>query len=559
MDKYGHLERFTIKGRLLCDLELLLVGAFSPLNGFLTQADYTTVVKDMRLADGSVWPMPIVYRINDSEVEHWKDLSQVLLVDETNLPLAVFNVEDVYKPDLQEECQCVFGTTDTNHPYVSEVLANEDVHYVGGRVETINLPFHFDFQGSRKTPAQVKQEIRDRGWEKVLAFQTRNPMHRSHQELTLRTREVMKSEFPDLADEKFGILLHPVVGVTQACDVNYHTRVRCYQELVKRYPGDCATISLLPLSMRMGGPREALWHALIRKNYGCTHFVVGRDHAGPSYKDKSGNSFYGPYDAHSLVERFADEIGIRVIMSKLIVYVPSTNNYLAIDEVPEGTDTLNISGTRLREMLEKREEIPEWFTYPEISKILQAETKPKSETGICIYAVGLSGSGKSVLVRALQERFTELNDRRQVSILDGDIVRQELSKGLGFSREDRSLNVRRIGYVASEVVKHGGICLCSNIAPYRQDRQANREKISQHGKYLEVFVDTPLDKCEDRDCKGLYQLAREGKIQQFTGISDPFEAPEGAEYHFNNSNMYQLSKAVDDIIDSLITDGFICC
>lgn len=551
-----NLKRITVSGRTLCDLELLLVGAFKPLDGFLNREDYESVVKNMRLKDGSVWPMPIVYSINAEQKGVWEDYKEVLFVDETNLPLAKFTIGDIYKPDLLEECQKVFGTKDTNHPYVGEILSNPDRYYVGGKLEKINLPFHFSFRNFRLTPEQTKQEIKRRGWKKVVGFQTRNPMHRSHQELTLRSRKEMMAEDPTLSEEECGILLHPVVGVTQACDVNYHTRVRCYKSLINHYPNNCATLSLLPLSMRMGGPREALWHSLIRKNYGCTHFIVGRDHAGPSYRDKNGNPFYGPYDAHSLVEKFSNEIGIKVLISKMIVYLPKENRYQAINEVAEGTETANISGTKLREMLNKGDDLPSWFTYPTIAKILSDESSKNRNKGFCIYCVGLSGSGKSVVVRALSERLEEIDNRR-ITVLDGDIVRQELSKGLGFSREDRSTNVKRIGYVASEVVKHGGICLCSNIAPYLDDRNSNRDRIGAQGGYYEVFVDTPLEKCEERDCKGLYKLAREGVIKEFTGISDPFERPTDAEFSFNNSDSEQLEKAVEQIIVRLKNDNYL--
>ena len=556
MTSLVNLPRFTVTGRSLCDLELLLVGAFNPLKGFLGKEDYESVVYNMRLKDGSVWPMPIVYSIEETEKEKWSKYKEVVLVDETNLPLALFKIGDIYQPDLEVECQKVFGTTDTNHPYVGEILSNPNRYYVGGEVEMINRPFHFDFSSIRLTPDEVKSEIKRRGWKKVVGFQTRNPMHRSHQELTIRARREMMEEDPSIKEDECGILLHPVVGVTQECDVNYHTRVRCYKSLIQNYPNDCATLALLPLSMRMGGPREALWHSLIRRNYGCTHFIVGRDHAGPSYMDKEGNPFYGPYDAHTLVEKFSDEIGLKVLMSKMIVYLPNEKQYLPINEVVKGQETLNISGTQLREILSKGDDLPSWFTYPGISKILQQETSPSHKRGFCIYVVGLSGSGKSVIVKALHERLTEL-DSRNITILDGDVVRQELSKGLGFSRDDRSTNVRRIGYVASEVVKHGGICLCSNIAPYDEDRRINRTKISAFGGYYEAFVDTPLEKCEERDCKGLYKMAREGKIKEFTGISDPFERPETPEFSFNNSNKEHLDRAVSDIISRLEEDCFI--
>lgn len=545
--------RVVLEGRLLCDLELLVVGGFAPLTGFLLETEYDSVVDTLRLPSGEVWPMPIVYPISEEERngDTYRVGNSVTLTDNTNLPIARLHVEEVYKPDLEKECDKAYGTTDLNHPYVGELLGRKGVtYYVGGRVECIQTPHHFDFREDRRTPAEVRAEIARHGWKAVVGFQTRNPMHRSHQELTLRAREEMKTLVGITDDAEAGILLHPVVGVTQACDVDYHTRVNCYKRLIPRYPHDCATLSLLPLSMRMAGPREALWHALIRRNYGCTHFVVGRDHAGPSYKRADGEPFYGPYDAHELVERFADEIGIHVIKSKLIVYLPDTCEYKPINEVTEGTKVENISGTQLRQMLTDGTPLPTWFTYPEISEELQRGYRTDRQKGLCFYAVGLSGSGKSYFIGALRDRLQALGDHRRITVLDGDVVRQELSKGLGFTREDRSTNVRRIGYVASQVVRHGGICLCANIAPYLDDRQYNRRLVeAEGGVYVEISVDTPLSICEARDCKGLYKLAREGKIKEFTGISDPFEVPENPEATISSLD----TVGVDNVINELLT------
>ena len=541
----------VVKGRSLCDLELLLVGAFSPLIGYLNRDDYLEVLENMKLKTGEVWPMPIVYRINESELNFWTSQKRVVLQDETNLPLAHFTIEDVYKPDLFKEVECVFGTSDTNHPYVKEILDNPDVYYVGGKVEMINKPFHFDFASLRLTPDEVKAEMKRRGWTKMVGFQTRNPMHKSHQQLTLRSLQQVKNKYPN---EKCGLLLHPVVGITQACDVDYHARVACYKELIKTYAEDEVILSLLPLSMRMGGPREALWHSLIRKNYGCSHFIVGRDHAGPSYKTKEGKSFYGPYDAHQLVEEYSNQIGLDVIASKMIVYEANSQTYKSIEETNEDDDVKTISGTELRQRLKNRDEIPEWFTYPNISKILQKNTK--SSGGFCLYLIGLSGSGKSVLAKYLHESLSETFATKAITILDGDLVRQELSRGLGFSKQDRSLNVRRIGYVASEIVKHGGIVICSNIAPYQEDRDFNRQRIEQHGSYYEVFVSTTLSKCEERDCKGLYEKARKGIIKQFTGISDPFEEPIHSEFKFESNTTDDLKENIETILERLKSDGF---
>jgi sulfate adenylyltransferase len=553
---YANYKRVTVNGRLLCDLELLVTGAFSPLDGFLKEADYNSVVENVRLTTGEVWPMPIVYRIPQEKESFYRENEKVVLTDQTNLPIAILHVEEIYKPDLHKECKLAYGTTDTNHPFVKEVLSNTAILHIGGRVESIQSPLHFDFSELRMTPEKVKSEIKKRGWTRVVGFQTRNPMHRSHQQLTLRARRELIAE-DGATGNTTGILIHPVVGVTQACDVNYHTRVKCYKQLLNHYEKNTCMLSLIPLSMRMAGPREALWHALIRKNYGCTHFIVGRDHAGPSYKTKEGESFYGPYDSHQMVEKYGPEIGIKVIMSKAIVYVKETQVYMALDEVPSNHTVESISGTQQRQMLQNGEEIPSWFTYPEIADTLRVDYPSNNQKGFCIYLVGLSGSGKSTLASAVFSHLQEKLPGRKISILDGDIVRQNLSKGLGFSREDRSVNVRRIGYVASEIVKHGGICLSANIAPYQEDRDANRALISPHGAYVEVFVDTPLEVCEARDCKGLYKLAREGKIKEFTGISDPFEKPTQPEVTINSTGISDMHYGVEQIYKYLSDQGFV--
>ena len=544
MTDYTLYPSLTLEERYLCDLDMLLLGGFAPLNGFLGEKDYNNVVENCRLSNGHLWAMPIVLPVSLEEHEKLKEVEKVVLKDKTGLPIALLEVEDRYKPDLKKECEMVYGSDDTNHPYVKIVMGLGDVYYYGGKVEKIRDVMHYDFVENRLSALQSRELIQKNGWDVVVGFQTRNPMHRSHFELT---KYAMK-----LAGEGAKLLLTPVVGVTQACDVNYHVRVRCYQKLIPYYNGE-AELVLLPLSMRMAGPREALWHAQIRKNYGCTHFVVGRDHAGPSYKKKNGESFYGPYDAHLLLEKYKEEIGLEILLSKMIVYAGGV--YKPVDEVAEGEEVLNISGTEQRRLLNEGLEIPGWFTFPEIVEELRCEFKPMNRRGLCVYFTGLSGSGKSTLANFVMQKIMEREKHRNITLLDADIIRTHLSKGLGFSRPDRSANVRRIGYVASEIVKHNGIVLAANIAPYRDDREVNRELISSGGNYVEVYVKTGLDVCEERDVKGLYKLAREGKIKEFTGISDPYEEPENAEIEVDGGD--DLSASVGKIIDWLIAREYI--
>ena len=530
---------YVLSDRQLCDLELLLDGSFSPLTGYLTKVDYQSVLDKMELSTGELWPMPINFQVPSSDLNKLTNCRKLILKDKNLTAIATLHIKDIYKPNLEEECLKVFGTTDMNHPYVSILLSNPNVYYVGGEVTSLSPISHYSFQDIRNTPNEIKQFKAQKNWTKMLGFQTRNPMHNCHYELSKYA--LRKAKEDSELNTNIGLLLQPIVGVTQDCDINYHTRVRCYRHILARYEPNSVKLSLLPLSMRMGGPREALWHSLIRQNYGCDYFVVGRDHAGPSSKTKEGESFYGPYDAHKLLESVEHRMSIKIIKSVMIVHVNELDAYLPINEVPEGYTTSHLSGTELRKRLRSNEYIPEWFTMPEISDELR---KSEKKQGLCFYLVGLSGAGKSTIANALKDKLLETYNYNDITILDGDVIRTNLSKGLGFSKADRSTNVRRIGYVASTIVKHGGICICSNIAPYEADRQYNRDLISKYGKYVEIYVNTSLETCEKRDVKGLYKKVRKGIIPTFTGISDPFEIPLNPELTITGEgNMnYNLSK-----------------
>src|SRR3989338_817185 len=496
----------------ICDLEMIMNGGFSPLEGYLNENSYRRVLEECRLETGEVWPMPIVLRVSELDSEKVEVGKELLLRDEEGTILAKVDVESKYEINKEEECEKVVGTNDKNHPYV-DMLNKTGKVGVGGKVTKVNGIKHYNYEDLRINPEQCRLLREKHGYKKLVAFQTRNPLHRSHIELILRAA----------VDDDSHILLSPVVGTTQEGDIDPDTRVRCYRNVIKELPEGKCTLVVIPLAMRMAGPREALWHALIRKNYGCSHFIIGRDHAGPSKKHSvTGNSFYGPFDAHNFVSKYSNDIGIVPLLSSEIVYVENKAKYLSTDELEPSDKCLNISGTLFRKMLENGDPIPEWFSYPSVIQELRSSCQ--TNKGLCLYFVGLSGAGKSTLVRALSDKINELKSQ-SVTILDGDIVRLHLSKGLGFSQQDRSTNVRRIGYVASEVVKHGGICLCANIAPYEIDRFFNRDLIQQYGSYVEIFVDTPLDICESRDSKGLYHQARIGALKNFTGISDPFEFP----------------------------------
>jgi len=513
----GDYASWDLTDRQLCDIELLLNGAFSPLEGFLNKADYDSVVRTMRLTSGVLWPMPITLDVSEDFAKDIRSGDKLALRDLEGVILASLEVEDVWTPDLDAEAEGVYGTSDDQHPAVNYLKNIGNPVYVGGTLKGIEKPTHYDFKHLRDAPGEVRDRFEKLGWRKVVAFQTRNPMHRAHQELTLRAAR----------DVEANLLIHPVVGMTKPGDVDHFTRVRCYEQLLHRYPEQTTMLSLLPLAMRMGGPREAMWHAIIRKNYGCTHLIVGRDHAGPG-KDSNGEDFYGPYDAQDLLKEHAEELDITMVPFQLMVYAENRAQYIPIDEKTDEDKVLNISGTELRRRLQEGLEIPEWFSFPDVVAELRRTHPARHEQGFTVFFTGLSGSGKSTIANALMVKLMEMGGR-PVSLLDGDIVRKNLSSELGFSKEHRDLNIRRIGYVASEITKNGGIAICAPIAPYTGTRRAVRESIAPVGGFVEIHVSTSVEVCEQRDRKGLYALARAGKIKEFTGISDPYEAPENAE------------------------------
>ena len=540
----AHMPAWDLTSRQLCDLELLLDGAFSPLRGFMTRADYTPVCRDMRLASGVLWPMPITLDVSADFAAKLGKAKQVALRDPEGVALAVLEVEDQWQADYQNEAREVFGTTDTRHAGVNYLATKANPVYLGGLVRGLEAPRHYDFRHLRMTPRELRDQFEKLGWQRVVAFQTRNPMHRAHLELTFRAAQIAEAN----------LLIHPSVGMTKPGDIDHYTRVRCYEKLIAHYPEQTSMLSLLPLAMRMGGPREAMWHAIIRKNHGCTHFIVGRDHAGPG-KDASGQPFYGPYDAQELVRQHQDELGIKMVPFQEMVYVQERAQYVPTDEIKPGETVLSISGTELRRRLHEGLEIPDWFTYPEVIEELRRTHPPRHKQGFTVFFTGLSGAGKSTLANALLVRLLELGSR-PVTLLDGDVVRKNLSSELGFSKEHRDLNVLRIGYVASEITKNGGVAICAPIAPYAQTRKAVRELIESYGMFVEIHVSTPIAVCETRDRKGLYALARAGKLKEFTGVSDPYEVPDDADLIIDTSDI-NPDEAVQRIVLKLESLGLI--
>ena len=535
---------WDLTDRQVCDIELILNGAFSPLDGFLTQAEYDGVVKKMHLPDGTLWPMRITLDVSDEFAGGLDNGQTIALRDKEGVLIATMAVTDNWTPDKSDEAREVFGTEDELHPAVNYLNNIAGAVYLGGKIKGVEAPKHYDFGQLRDTPAEMRARFKKQGWRKVVAFQTRNPMHRAHQELTFRAAK----------ENEANLLIQPVVGMTKPGDIDHYTRVRCYEHLLEEYPEQTTSLSLLNLAMRMGGPREALWHALIRKNYGCTHFIVGRDHAGPG-NDANGEPFYGPYDAQEMMQKYAEELDITMVPFKLMVFVEDRAEYMPIDETTDENKVLNISGTEIRRRLQEGLEIPEWFSYPQVVAELRKSYPPRHKQGVTIFFTGLSGSGKSTIANALLVKLLEGGDR-PVTLLDGDHVRKSLSSELGFSKAHRDLNIQRIGYVASEINKNGGIAICAPIAPYASVRRIVREQNEQYGGFVEVHIATSVEVCESRDRKGLYAKARAGIIKEFTGISDPYEAPETPEVSIDTADL-SPDQAAQRILVKLESMGFI--
>jgi sulfate adenylyltransferase len=537
----GHLPSLQLSERTLCDLELLAVGGFSPLDRFMGQQDYQRVLDEMRLTNDMIFPMPITL-----PVEPGPDIrigQQIALRNAKNNLLAIMTIQEIYEWDRAEASEKVFGTQDLRHPAVAEMHRWGPLN-ISGRLQILQMPPRYDFQDLRLTPAETRTRLEKYPYGNVVAFQTRNPMHRVHEELTKRASDTVEGV----------LLLHPVVGMTKPGDVDYYTRVRTYRALAENYyEPDRILLSLLPLAMRMGGPREALWHAIIRRNYGANHLIIGRDHAGPG-NDSQGKPFYGPYDAQDLAAKYSDETGVKPVPFLALVYLPDEERYEEVSNISKGQKTANISGTQVREeYLHKGKTLPDWFTRPQVADILSETYPPRHRQGVCLWFTGLSGAGKSTTADILTSLLMEHG--RQITILDGDVVRTHLSKGLGFSKEDRDINVRRIGYVASDVVRHGGVVICAAVSPYRATRNDVRSMFDQD-HYVEVFVDTPLEVCEARDVKGMYAKARRGEIKDFTGIDDPYEPPQNPEITLDTVG-YTPEENARNILKYLVDKGFI--
>ena len=530
--------------RQLCDIELLLNGGFSPLHGFVNQKDYQSILADMRLADGTLWPMPINLDVSQTFADSVQVGERITLRDQEGVAIANMAVSDCWKADKKQEALAVFGVNDDSHPGVHYLMHEAGEYYLGGILTGVTPPLHYDFTHYRHTPASLRDHFAGRGWENVIAFQTRNPVHRAHVTMTKRL----------MAENNAHFVIHSAVGMTKPGDIDHYYRVRCYEKVLTHFPKGTAELSLLQLGMRMAGPREALWQAIIRQNHGFTHFIVGRDHAGPGRNNLGGN-FYDVKAAQQLVVSFQDELNIRILPAPFLRYVEERGEFCEEHQLLKGEEGLYISGAELRQLLQAGEAIPSWFAYPEVVAELHGSLPPRSRQGFTVFFTGFSGSGKSTLANGLYVKLRELGGRK-VTLLDGDRVRQNLSSELTFSKEHRDLNIQRIGYVASEITKNGGIAICAPIAPYASTRSRVRRMISQEGTFVEIHVSTPLEVCETRDRKGLYAMARAGKIKGFTGIDDPYEVPESPSLRIDTATC-DMACAVQIVIDKLKEIGVI--
>jgi len=533
-----------LNDRQICDFELLTTGVFSPLKGFMKQIDYESVLDRMRLESGELWPVPICLDIPQNLAVTLETGQSVALRDPEGFLLGIMNIEDIWPLDMEKEALAIYGTQDKTHPGVDYLYNKSGRTYIGGDVQALNLPIHPDFKQIRNTPAEVQKIFSKLGWKRIVGFQTRQPIHRPQFEMTIQAMQKARAN----------LLLLPIAGVTKPGDFDHFTRMRCYQKVAAHYPPDSYVLNLLPLAMRMAGPREAILHMIIGKNFGCTHFVIGHDHASPG-NGSSNKPFYKYDEAIKLARNAHKEIGVETVTFEEMVYLPFEDEYQIATRVPENIDTLSFTGTDIQKRIRAGKKVPDWATFPEVIQELQKSYPPPLKQGFTVFCTGLSGAGKSTIANILYSKFLEIGTR-PVTLLDGDIVRRNLSSELNFSKEHRDINVKRIGFVAAEITKNRGIAICAPIAPYEKTRSQIRESIEAHGGFFEVHVSTPIAECEKRDRKGMYAKARAGLLKGFTGVDDPYEDPVHPELSINTTSLTP-DEAAQEVMLYISRKGYI--
>jgi sulfate adenylyltransferase len=511
------LPSLDLDWRQQCELEMLMSGAYSPLTGFMTRTQCERVEADRQLDDGTFWPLPVTLASTQKAAADLKSGDRVALRDGEGFMLAVLTLNDSWDAD--------------------------GVRHLGGAVEGVALPPHPDFVSLRATPAELRALFARRGWRRIVAWQARQPMHRAQFEFSLKCA----------IENEANLLLHPQVGgdITEA--PGYFGLVRSFLAIRERFPAATTQLSLLPAPPRDGSAYALLLRAIVARNYGCGLLIAGGEHQ-PDGDCRRGEDLAQPRTDLPVTE-LADKIGVRLIAYPRMVYVEERAEYLPESDAPPGARLLALSGEEFQRRMQRGLKIPGWFSFPEVITELHRQSPPREHQGFTVFFTGLSGAGKSTLARSLAARLMEMGGRC-VTLLDGDIVRRHLSSELGFTKAHRDINVRRIGFVASEITKNRGIAVCAPIAPYRQTRRDVRRMIEAVGGFVEIHVATPIETCESRDRKGLYAKARAGLIPEFTGVSDPYEVPEKPELAIDTTNL-GIDEAVQQILLKLEQEGYL--
>jgi sulfate adenylyltransferase len=539
-----NLPSLDLSWKQICELELLLNGALSPLTGYMNQAERHSVLSGMKLPDGLFWPRPVMLVVSEKAAQNLAAGQTVALRDSEGVMPAILHISEVWPADPEAE----MALAEASGVPLARTQAEAGQFYVGGRLEGVTLPPRHDFLNLRLTPAEMREQFARLGWRKVMAYQPSQALHRPQYEFLLRTA----------MQQEANLLIHAVAGSDPVLESGHFALVRACQALMPRLPASTSMLALNPMTPWAAGPRKTLLKAIMARNYGCSQLVTGGETVLESlHKESSQRRGQDtPNLSSDTVYAVAKEsLGVTLLPFPRMVYVEDRDEWLPEETVPADTRSESMSGAELTRRLMQNIKVPEWFSFPEVLDEMRKAYPPRKQQGFTVFFTGLSGSGKSTIARALTVRLMEMGGRR-VSLLDGDIVRTHLSSELGFSKAHRDINIRRIGFVASEITKHGGTAICAPIAPYQATRRAVRSMIEEWGGFLEIHVSTSVEVCEGRDRKGLYAKARAGLIPEFTGVSDPYEIPENAELTIDTTR-YSVEEAVQMIVLKLEHEGYL--